>query len=514
MLLNRKGMQTLFSRPFKGNFSLSRHVQLRGKKSIHPKERVVTRFAPSPTGLLHIGSLRTALYNFLLARSTNGKFILRIEDTDRTRLKSGAEQDICDILNWCNLKYDVGPIRQSDRIPIYEEYANKLLETGAAYRCFCTKDRLSTMRAHGYDRHCLHLSDNDVRRLFDAGHTRPVLRLKSPNKYDSFQDMLHGTVNIQERKDRVGFDDPILMKSDGFPTYHFANVVDDHLMEVTHVIRGDEWLPSTPKHIALYKALSWTPPNFIHIPLLTNVEDDKKLSKRKGDTSVLSFKENGIFPDALINFCALLGWSPPRAIAKLTHECFTLEELIKLFSLDHLTRGNVKVDYKKLLFFNKQSLQRKIANESTLLQLVDEIAPSIQKTFPDTVSRDKIRSILKLCGQSLTKIDEFSSHFAYFFERPKLTVEAVNNFIGPNDRVRIIEALRYLANQNFQQDVNGLVSNTSQQLDINKKLIFKTLRFALTGPVPGSKLPALIQILGPEESRSRVIAALAAFNDS
>ena len=492
--------------------SLLSHKQSK-KVSVQPTSPVVTRFAPSPTGSLHIGSLRTALYNFLLARNTNGKLILRLEDTDRTRLKPDAEQNIYDTMKWCGLNIDEGPIKQSERTEIYAKYIQVLLDKGLAYRCFCSKEKLDASRLDGYDRHCLHLTQNEIDEQMKHNEGKYIVRFKAPDKYESFTDLLHGQVNIQDRKDRIGYDDPVLIKSDGMPTYHFANVIDDHLMGVTHVIRGEEWLPSTPKHVMLYKAFGWTPPKFIHIPLLTSVESDKKLSKRKNDASVIGLQEKGILPEALINFCALLGWSPPRDVAQKNHECFTLKELTQLFNLDHLTKGNVKVDMSKLLFFNKHFLQKRIENKTQLEELVTIVTPKIAEEFAineDDMLRDKVKIILKDCGHSLSTINEFEVKFSFFFKQPDYSVrpEPTEKFIQSINKESVITILESLGKNVESSNVDSKINTIKRKFQTNNKNIFQSIRFALSGTVSGAKIHVMLDILGKEESQLRIANAI------
>ncbi|CCC71724.1 hypothetical protein NCAS_0I00560 [Naumovozyma castellii] len=518
LLSSRRSYSSLSKNSLKPNSSTGsvltrRHI----KDDIHPKTPVITRFAPSPTGLLHLGSLRTALYNYLLAKNTNGKFILRLEDTDQTRLHPEALKNIFDTLKWCNMEYDEGPIEQSQRLPIYQEYIKKLLKSGHAYYCFCSRERLEQLRTGNmapgslsYDRKCIHLDEETIKVNLDKGIPYTI-RMKSPERYPLIHDLLHGELNIQpNNREGMWFDDPILIKSDGFPTYHFANVVDDHLMKVTHVIRGEEWLPSTPKHVALYQYFGWAIPKFIHIPLLTSI-DDKKLSKRKGDFSVFGLKEQGILPEALINFCALLGWSPPRNVAQETHECFTLDELERLFNLNHLTKGNVKVDYKKLWFFNKHHLQHKLSEKESFNEILNEIMENMieEKKYERTTDLEgKISTVLTECGSALSKIGEFNELFWYFFERPTYSNKLVSDFLKSHNVEELKKILQLLSENVTKMDLPDMVNEISTTLKIKKKPIFESLRYALTGLHPGVKLPIIIKILGKEECQSRIVASM------
>ncbi len=341
-----------------------------------------TRFAPSPTGFLHVGGLRTALFNYLYARKHSGQFLLRIEDTDQKRYVEGAMENLLSTLEQVGLEYDEGPHKdgphapyiQSERTDLYRKYADELIEKGAAYHCFCTSERLDEMRkkqaelkkAPMYDRACLKLSAEEVQSQKDAGEPF-VIRQKIPHGEKlRFKDLIRGTVVFET----ATLDDQVLMKSDNFPTYHLANVIDDHLMEISHVIRGEEWLPSTPKHIMLYKAFGWDTPEFAHIPLLLN-KDKSKLSKRQGDVSVESYLEKGYRIEALINFIALLGWHPGKGEEQ---EIYTMEELIKRFDLEQVHKAGAIFDIEKLDWFNYR--WGKEIHHKELEKIAKEIDPS------------------------------------------------------------------------------------------------------------------------------------------
>lgn len=329
-----------------------------------------TRFAPSPTGYLHVGGLRTALYAYLFARKNKGKFLLRIEDTDQERFVEGAMENLINTLHWHDLNYDEGPLAdgtekgdkgpyiQSHRTEIYKKYAQELLDKGEAYRCFCTKERLDEMRerqvankqATMYDRKCLDLPASEIEQKIANGESF-VIRQKVPYDMIKFKDLIRGNVQFHGKT----VDDQVLVKSDGFPTYHLANVVDDHLMEITHVIRGEEWLPSTPKHIALYQSFGWQPPEFAHIPLLLNA-DKTKLSKRQGDVAVEEYMKKGYLKEAIINFIVFLGWNPGSGEER---EIFTLSELEEAFSLEKVHKAGAIFNIEKLDWFNWRWKKRK-----------------------------------------------------------------------------------------------------------------------------------------------------------
>lgn len=485
--------------------------------SIHPNYPVRTRFAPSPTGYLHLGSLRTALYNYLLAKNTDGTFILRLEDTDQKRLVLGAEQNIYDSLKWCGIEIDEGPnvrkegdsgpYRQSDRKSIYQKYVALLLEAGKAYKCYCSKDRLDGLRASAmklkppttvtYDRHCLNHPPSS------SDSSDFVVRFKSPEKYPPFVDLTHGELNLQPQVNQHDrrYDDFVIMKSDGLPTYHFANVVDDHLMNITHVIRGEEWITSTPKHIALYEAFGWTPPHFIHIPLLTS-KNDKKLSKRSGDIGVLLMRDNqGILPEALTNFVALFGWSPPRLTPGVsTTEVMTLNELIESFSLDHLTKGNAKVTEDKLKFFNKSHLQKKLQDPEQFQQIVEQLYPKIHKLYPK-ITLEYVSCCLEKAGPSLTTVNDLESLHSYLF-KDEINYSEVNN--KKLDLYKTKTILKEFLT-NFESKP---LAETIQLIDFPQKDIFMSLRYALAGGKSGLTIPVLIELLGSENVIRRCNKAL------
>ncbi|KAI5810949.1 hypothetical protein DFH27DRAFT_1915 [Peziza echinospora] len=357
-----------------------------------------TRFAPSPTGLLHLGSLRTALFNYLYAKHTGGQFLLRIEDTDQKRTLEGAEQAIYDTLRWAGLQWDegpevggpFGPYRQSERAELHKEHAHILVKGGHAYRCFCSHERLATLAAQrarqnlptDYDRTCTHISAAESEERAHKGETH-VIRLKAPDDYPVFNDLLYGAIQYGSNKashNLGSYSDPIILKSDGLPTYHLANVVDDHFMQITHVIRALEWMPSTPRHVFMYNCFGWAQPAFAHVGLLQN-EAKKKLSKRDGDVNVESYAEKGYLPEALNNFVALLGWSHTRQ-----DDVMAMKDLIDEFSLDRLTVGNTIVTFEKLAFLQKahvrMALKLDVPPLSQLPPTEPSAVPSLSESAP------------------------------------------------------------------------------------------------------------------------------------
>lgn len=325
------------------------------------------RFAPSPTGYVHIGGLRTALYNYLYAKQNEGTYLIRIEDTDQTRLVEGAIEGMIEAMTWAGVmhdegpfidaetrmiteKGDFGPYIQSNRLDIYKKHALDLIDKGHAYYCFCSKERLEEVREHQkaegltpkYDGHCRSLSNEEIQQKLAAGVDH-VVRLKLPeNRVIEFNDLIKGTVSVNTND----IDDQVLMKTDGFPTYHMAVVVDDHYMGITHVVRGDEWLISTPKHLYTYEAFGWDPPQFVHLPVILS-HTKKKLSKREGDVAVEDFRRRGYLPEALINYIALVGWSPEDG-----EEIMSMETLISKFSFDRVSKSSGVFDVDKLNWMN------------------------------------------------------------------------------------------------------------------------------------------------------------------
>src|SRR3989344_2461859 len=379
---------------------------------------VRTRFAPSPTGFLHIGGLRTALYEFLWARKNNGKFILRIEDTDVKRTVPGSLENIVQTLKDFRLNFDEGPILQSQRLDIYFKHAQELIDKGHAYHCFCAPERLDQLRKQQqenkqppkYDKHCLKLSKDETEAKLRANEPH-VIRMNVPaGQRISFADVIHGQISVSSDD----LDDQVLLKSDGFPTYHLAATVDDHLMGITHVIRGEEWVPSAPKHILLYSFFGWPLPQFVDLPLMLS-KTRKKLSKREGDVAVKDFLEQGYLPEALLNFVALLGWNP-----KTEQEKFTLDELIEEFSFEKLNKSGAVFDLEKLDWLNGVYI-RELKIEELHLRLL----PYLTETFTEFKKYPKefLFKIIALEQGRLKKLSEIGERVRYFFSEPEFNPE-------------------------------------------------------------------------------------------
>lgn len=390
-------------------------------------DRVRTRFAPSPTGFMHVGNLRTALFEYLVAKSNGGDFILRIEDTDRERYVEGAVDVIRDTLKQVGLKHDegpdvggaYGPYVQSERKEIYGKYAEQLVNEGKAYYCFCTKERLDALRESGgenvgYDRHCRDLPKEEVERLLAAG-TPHVIRQKMPIEGSTtFDDAVYGSITIENKE----LEDQILLKSDGYPTYNFANVIDDHLMKITHVVRGCEYLTSTPKYNLLYEAFGWDVPTYIHLPLIMGKNPDgsvSKLSKRHGSTGFADLVKEGYLPEAIVNYIALLGWCP-----KDNREIFTLDELVENFSIDGVSKSPAVFDYEKLLWLNGEYLRAMKPEKFTQRAMVyyREVFPEGERPW------DVLTAILQ---PRVGRLPEIPGMLAFFRELPDYPAELFVN---------------------------------------------------------------------------------------
>ena len=479
---------------------------------------VRVRFAPSPTGYVHVGSLRTALYNYLFAKKNKGEFLLRLEDTDRTRLQEGSADNLLKALydtgvipdeglimgedGKASQKGDSGPYIQSERLELYQKYIKRLLNEGKAYYCFCTKERLDNLRSRQkaagltprYDGHCRNLSEEEIKKRIDAGEPY-VIRLKLPeNKDIIFHDVVRGDVTINTDD----LDDQVLIKADGFPTYHFAVVVDDHLMGITHVIRGEEWLPSTPKHVYLYECFGWKAPQYVHLPNILNA-DHKKLSKRQGDVAVGDFLDKGYLPEALINYLALLGWSPEDE-----REIMTLSEMVKSFDLSKVHRSGAVFDREKLDWMNGQYI--KAMEDNTLAELIapyfDDNSIS-QETFFQYASLIKERIVcLSEAPNSVNEIlnGEFdwpTEGEAYEILHAKtvpILYRALNEKLsGESD----------WSADNIQGHIKAIQKEHKKE-GVKGKALYMPIRLMLTGVMHGPDLALIMSVLGKDECLKRL----------
>ena len=476
----------------------------------------VTRFAPSPTGYMHIGNLRTALYSYLIGKHDDGKFILRIEDTDRERLVEGATDVIKSTLKMTGLGWDEGPdvggdngpYVQSERKEIYMEYAKKLVEMGHAYYCFCTKERLEALHeadaTGGYDRHCRNLSKEEIEANLAAG-VPFVIRQKMPLEgVTSYHDEVFGDISMNNEE----LQDQILMKADGYPTYNFCHVVDDHLMGVTHVVRGSEYLTSTPKYVLLYDAYGWERPTYVHLPLLMGKNEDgsvSKLSKRHGAVSFQDLVADGYLPEAIINYIALLGWCPKESET----EFFTLDDLKGIFTIDGVSKSPSVFDFEKLLWFNGEYIHKlddAIFNE--------KIESFIKSEIPATINKTKMLALLKTRIAKLSEIDEKMAFFLALPEYDKELFLNKKNKIADFDIVKTVltEAKAILDGvESYDNDtLFAALMPIAEKLQIKTGTLMWCVRIAVSGmaATPGGATE-IMEVIGKEESLKRIDAALA-----
>jgi glutamyl-tRNA synthetase len=468
---------------------------------------VRTRFAPSPTGFVHVGSLRTALYGYLLAKKNNGKFILRIEDTDQTREVEGAVQNLINVMQWAGIDFDEGPIQggpygpyiQSERLDIYNKYAQQLVADGHAYYCTCSQERLDVLRQRqiaaklppAYDRHCRNLN------ITPKPGEPYVIRMKVPMEGDiTFNDIIHGNISFSFRN----VDDQVLIKSDGFPTYHLAVVIDDHLMNISHVIRGEEWISSTPKHILLYQYFGWQMPLFAHLPLILN-PDRSKLSKRQGDVAVEDYRNKGYLKEALVNFVALLGWNPGD-----TREIFSMEELIQEFSLERCGKSGAIFNVEKLRWMNGQHIRLKPDTE-----LLDMLRPILAERGMTNYEDNYLLAVIGLMKERVTFIKDFIDNCMYFYQDPTTFDEAARTkkwTMETAPRIRAFaERCKTMKTFDAASIEHELRAEADQQ-QISASRIIHPLRLATTGVSVGPSLFHLLELLGKDTVIRRIDYAL------
>ena len=495
---------------------------------------VRVRFAPSPTGPLHIGGVRTALYNYLFAKKHNGVFILRIEDTDQTRYVANAEKYITDALDWCRIPFDegpgknekFGPYRQSERKELYEEYANTLIKKGKAYYAFDTSDELNAHRKQHeeagktfiYNWHnrekgrlvnSLILTEQATKKRIENGDNY-VIRFKTPqDKTLILKDEIRGSITI----DTNTLDDKVLFKSDGMPTYHLANIVDDYLMKISHVIRGEEWLPSMALHVLLYNAFGWDAPKFAHLPLILKPIGKGKLSKRDGDKLgfpvfplaytneetggvSLGYKESGYFSDAFINMLSLLGWNPGTE-----QELFSIEELITTFDLSRVSKSGAKFSLDKTNWFNQQYLQKKTDAELALLFSV------ILKNKKINSSKSYVEKVASLIKERAVFVKDFWSLSSYFFKTPegydekaskKQWKEGTSALM--NELIIVLASIDDFSSKTIEETVKSWIS--SEEIGFGK--IMQPLRLAIVGEMKGPHLFDIIDMIGKDEAVLRI----------
>lgn len=472
---------------------------------------VRTRFAPSPTGFMHIGNLRTALYEYLIAKSQNGDFVLRIEDTDRERYVEGAVDVIYKTLETAGLKHDEGPDKpkecgpyvQSERLAMYKPYAEKLIESGKAYRCFCSKERLDSLKdddtpGGGYDRHCRNLSEEEVQKLLAEG-VPYVIRQKMPLEGSTtFNDAVFGEITVENSE----LQDQILIKTDGYPTYNFANVIDDHTMNITHVVRGCEYLSSTPKYNLLYEAFGWEIPTYVHLPLIMGKDADgnvAKLSKRHGSTGFEDLINEGYLPQAIINYVALLGWCPSD-----NQEIFSLDELTKSFSISGISKSPAIFDYDKLEWFNAEYIRNMTPEEFT-----EYATPYYKQAIPEKeLDFNKITAILH---QRVTKFNQIPEMIDFLNELPEYDKDM---FINKKSKTNaenapimlnaVIEKLTAMEIWN-KDSIHDCLINLAVELGVKNGTVMWPARIAVAGKkvTPGGAVE-ILEILGREEALARL----------
>lgn len=485
---------------------------------------VRVRYAPSPTGLQHIGGVRTALFNYFFARANGGKFILRVEDTDRERYSDEFLEDLYDTLSWLGISWDEGPVVggpcgpyiQSERFDLYRDYARQLVREGKAYYCYCTPERLEAVRlkqqqekseVQGYDRHCRNLTESDYALYAEQG-IQPVIRLKVPTDgKTTFHDVLMGDIT---RRNRDVSPDPILLKSDGFPTYHLANVIDDHLMGITHIMRAQEWIPSGPLHILLYEAFGWEPPIYCHLPMVMG-KDGQKLSKRHGSTSVRDFKEKGYLPEALMNYVSMVGWSYDGQ-----REFFSKEDLEQVFSLEKINKAPGVFDYKKLDWFNGQYIRQKSDEELMALLL-----PYMAKAhfLPASLSEEQssmLMDITKVVKDRLKVLGDVVDLTRFLFEAPSyedlslFAAKGVELTLAASALQRAYDVLRMgLEAHESHEVIEQKLTDLAAELGLKVNGVFMPLRVALTGSTVSLPLFDSIGLLGREVTCLRIENALA-----
>ena len=475
--------------------------------------KVRTRFAPSPTGYMHVGNLRTALYAYLIAKHDNGDFILRIEDTDQERFVEGALDIIYNTLKVTGLKHDegpdidgaVGPYIQSERTHIYIEYAKELIKKGEAYYCFCTKERLDILRTNAeslkrpfkYDKHCLNISEEEIQSKLASGIPY-VIRQKNPSTGSTtFNDEIYGSITV----DNSELDDMILIKSDGFPTYNFANVVDDHLMGITHVVRGSEYLSSSPKYNRLYEAFGWEVPIYVHCPPIMK-DAQHKLSKRNGDASFEDLISKGYLKDAVLNFIALLGWNPGNE-----QELFTLEELIKTFNYKTINKSPAIFDDTKLKWMNGEYIKKLGLEEFHFLAL-----PYYKMAITKDLDFMKLSELMQTRIEVLSDIPESIDFFEALPEYSKemyIHKKMKTNYENSLDTLKkVLPKLQELKDWNFES-VKTTCMNLVEELGVKNGIVLWPIRTALSGKqfTPGGAFE-IADILGKEESINRIIAGI------
>jgi len=477
--------------------------------------QIRVRYAPSPTGFPHVGNIRTALFNWLFARHSGGKFIIRIEDTDRARYTEGATEAILDSLRWLGLDWDegpevggeFGPYFQSERKEIYSKIAEQLVKEGKAYYCYCTQDRLEKMRAEqignrqspGYDRLCRNLTEEEVAQK-EASNTPRVIRFKFPTEEKTcFNDLIRGDVEFENSR----IDDFVILKSDGYPTYHLASVVDDHLMKISHILRGEEWISSTPKHLRLYRALGYKPPEFAHLPMILG-KDRSKLSKRHGTVSITEYRKQGYLPEALLNFLALLGW----ALDDKT-ELFSKEELVKHFSLQKVSKTAAIFNSEKLEWMNGVYIRG-----LSLDELTERALPFLEKE-DKPLDKELVRRIMPLVQERIKTLGELPEMTDFFFEEDidyelDIFTDKSTAIGALKASLEQIESLTDFSEEKLETALRSL----AEELGLKAGQLFGAIRNAVTGKKVTPPLFGTMAVLGKERCLERICKALARLTET
>lgn len=482
---------------------------------------VRVRYAPSPTGLQHIGGVRTALFNYFFARANGGTFILRVEDTDQERYHDEALKDLYETLQWLGVEWDEGPGRggdygpyvQSERFELYRSYARQLVESGHAYYCFCSSERIEQLREEqqkakasriGYDGHCRSVSLEEAEKRIAAGE-KPVIRFKVPSEgKTAFEDVLLGTV---KRKNKDIPPDPIILKSDGFPTYHLANVVDDHLMKITHILRAQEWIPSGALHVLLYRAFGWEPPIYCHLPMVMG-KDGQKLSKRHGATAVREFRNSGYLPEAVMNYISLIGWSFDGE-----REFFSRQELEELFSLEKINKAPGVFDYKKLEWFNGQYI-RKMDDAELLNRMIPTLSDAgIIDSPPSDKDRDLVQQMLPLVKERMKFIGDAAEICRFAFEEPRdypaqmlipKKTDAAGTLLALKQGREIIAAMDEIDDESAEERFRALTESSGLKLG----QLLSPVRVAVTASRVSPPLFGSIRLIGIDTSLNRIDRAI------
>ena len=472
------------------------------------------RYAPSPTGEPHVGNVRTAIFNWLFARHCGGSFVIRVEDTDQTRKVEGATEDLLEALRWLGLEWDegpdvggeYGPYYQSQRLDLYHRVTDQLLESGNAYRCYCSQERLAELRKEqsrrkkppGYDRRCRDLSEGEPLELERDG-TESVVRFKMPlDGVTTVSDLVRGQVSFENRL----IDDFVMLKSDGYPTYHLANVVDDRYMEISHVIRGEDWLPSVPRHLQLYEALGWEPPQFAHLPIIL-APDRSKLSKRHGAASILEYRQMGYLPEAMVNFLALLGWSLDDRT-----EIMPTQDLIRHFTIERVAKAGAVFNLEKLSWMNGYHI-RQLSHEQLADALLDCWRRYPPSKIPDLPDKGSLLRIVPLIQERLKTLADAAPLIPFFFQ-DEVEYDGADlvqkGMDAPVTRKALEAALAGLSElSSFEADaLEGLLRPMAERLNLKAGQLFGALRVASTGLRVAPPLFQTMEILG----KARTLASI------